>query len=86
MFVVPKKKFKKSPDRNKLKRRMREAYRLQKKVLLENLTAKNLNLSLAFLYISGNEEPYSVIYPAINKLLSFLTAEKSIKTISDVKN
>ena len=86
MFVVPKKKFKKSPDRNKLKRRMREAYRLQKKGLLENLAAKNLNLSLAFLYISGNEEPYSVIYPAMTKLLYFLTAEKGIKTISEPKN
>ena len=65
---------------------MREAYRLQKKGLLENLAAKNLKLSLAFLYISGNEEPYSVIYPAMTKLLSFLTSEKSIKTIPKTEN
>lgn len=77
MFVVPKKKFKRSPDRNKLKRRMREAYRLQKTAVMEKLKAKELHFSLAFLYIGTAEEPYSVIAPSVTKLLSFLTEESA---------
>jgi ribonuclease P protein component len=75
MFIVPKKKFKRSPDRNKLKRRMREAYRLQKASVLEKLKSKGLTYNLAFLYIGNSEEPYSVIAPSLTRLLNFLTEE-----------
>lgn len=70
MFVVPKKKFKHANDRNKLKRRMREAYRLQKKEFYDKLEGNNQNVNMAFIYIGNTAEPYSVIYASLQKLLT----------------
>lgn len=70
MFVVPKKKFKAAHDRNKLKRRMREAYRLQKAEFY--VAIGNTGLDLAFVYTSSKQEDYKTIYQAFNKLLTGL--------------
>lgn len=67
MFVAPKRSFKKSPSRNTLKRRMREAYRLNKHFFYEALNAQNKKMVLAFIYIGKKEEPYSVIKNAVVK-------------------
>lgn len=68
MFVVPKKKFKNATDRNKLKRRMREAYRLQKSDFYK--IAGNTSLSIAFLYYAGKAEDYQTIFQSFKKLLT----------------
>lgn len=70
MFVVPKKKFKNAHDRNKLKRRMREAYRLQKTDLYTKLGP--IGMDVAFIYYGNKPEEYTVIYQAFNKLLTAL--------------
>ncbi len=75
MFVVPKKKFKHANDRNKLKRRMREAYRLQKGEFYTLMEKTKLNL--AFLYYSSKAEEYDVIVKAMTKLLNNLTKQNS---------
>ena len=75
MFVVPKKKFKHANDRNTLKRRMREAYRLQKGDFYTKVGA--LKLNLAFLYNGSKSEEYHTIFKAISKLLNNLTKENS---------
>jgi len=73
MFVVPKKNFKHANDRNKLKRRMREAYRLQKEDFYKSLELIKINL--AFLYYGNKPEEYDTIFKAIAKLLNNLTKE-----------
>ncbi len=70
MFVVPKRSFKKAHDRNKLKRRMREAYRLNKSALYENLLSADKKLSMAFIFISKKEEDYLTIESSTKNLLS----------------
>lgn len=75
MFVVPKRKFKHANDRNKLKRRMRESYRLQKSDFYTLIGP--LKLNLAFLYYGSKSEEYDVISKATAKLLNNLTKQIS---------
>lgn len=70
MFVVPKRTFKSSPDRNVLKRRMREVYRLNKQNLYSILEAKKIKVLMAFIYTGKKKEDYSAIEAAVHKLMN----------------
>lgn len=60
-FSVPKKRFKRAVDRNRIKRLEREAWRLQKDRLLQQIP-DSMQLQLFFIYQS-NTMP---VFPAIN--------------------
>ncbi|NNE28323.1 MAG: ribonuclease P protein component [Saprospiraceae bacterium] len=64
-FAVPKKKFRSAVSRNKVKRLMRETYRLQKSILGE----KDLQLSMMFLYLGNDFPEYERLYRQMGKLL-----------------
>jgi ribonuclease P protein component len=75
MFVAPKRSFKKSPDRNTLKRRMRESYRLQKQELYDTLAENKQSVLLAFIYTGKKEEEFPQIFSSIQSLLRKLLAK-----------
>jgi ribonuclease P protein component len=70
MFVVPKKKHKRANQRNVLKRRMREIYRLNKHELYQTLTTKKVDVM--FVYLSNEACDYEVIKSKMIFLLNQL--------------
>lgn len=56
---VPKRLFSKAVDRNKLKRRIRESYRKNKKLLYLTLEAYKISVSLLVIYTAKEELSYS---------------------------
>ena len=68
-------KFKKAVDRNRVKRLIKEAYRLQKMPLQELLIAEGKCMALFFIYIGKELPAYKEVYDKIGVLLQRLTKE-----------
>ncbi len=66
LVSVPKKRFKRAVDRNLLKRRIKEAYRLNKQTLLLEI-AEDKTLLIVCIYSTNEILPYEVIAKAMTK-------------------
>ncbi len=69
VFPVSKRLFKRAHDRNRIRRMMRESFRLQKNDLYRQLAQQNLSGLLSISYIAKEKVEYQQIYHATNKLL-----------------
>ncbi len=69
MFSVPKRFHKRANKRNLLKRRSREAYRLNRTSLVESLSSRGLRVELALVYSTKESHSYKTIEYAVQRIL-----------------
>ena len=70
MFSVPKKFHKRANKRNLLKRRTREAYRLNREELYERISQAGVEVNLAFIYSTKEVHSYKTVENAVQKILA----------------
>jgi ribonuclease P protein component len=75
LFSVSKRNFKKAVDRNLLRRRIREAYRLNKSLLLADEKEAS-SISIALIYIGKFKLPYAEIEDKLKQVLVRLNKTK----------
>ena len=75
LISIPKKRIRKAVNRVTLRRRIREAYRLNRReLLLAHLSEEHCGVDIAFVYLDSTPAPYDVINEKMTLLLSRIAA------------
>jgi ribonuclease P protein component len=72
LISVPKKKFKRAVKRNRMKRLIREAYRLNKASLIEYCRERETGFLIAFLFVGNELYKWKEIEAAMQKAVDVL--------------
>jgi ribonuclease P protein component len=78
LISVPKKRFKHAVDRNRVKRQVREAYRLNKHILLDALHAQETppKMVLAFIWLDNKLHDSREVAQKVKKLLYHIAEDQ----------
>lgn len=68
-FSVPKKNFRNAVDRNQIKRLLRESYRLQKAIIINELTEKEGSIHIIFIYQLNKKVQFKEIQQNMHGIL-----------------
>jgi ribonuclease P protein component len=79
---VSKKNFKRAVDRNRIKRKVREAYRLNKHALYSEISTSDQKVCFFVIYTAKKELEYAVIEKEIKHLIKILKQ----RVLNDLKN
>lgn len=77
LVSVPKRRFRHAVDRNRVKRQIREAYRLNKHPLVEAVPAGKA-VFMAFIWLSDEHLPSAAIEERVRTLLTHITRQISL--------
>ena len=83
MVSVPKKRFKHAVDRNRIKRLIREVYRLNKQEIIDYALGQNLKLYISFQYVSNEVEKYELLEKKMKNALRKLIQNLSVPNQTD---
>ena len=84
MITVPKKKIRTAVGRVLLRRRIREAYRLNRQLLLPQLAASICEAEIAFIYMDKEIADYATIDASMKKLLVKIAAQAADRQSSSL--
>lgn len=73
LVIVPKRRFKKAVDRNRVKRQIREAYRKNKEILLESLNASGRKMAVALIWIDNRQRESAEVEAKVKRLLQLVS-------------
>lgn len=73
LVIVPKRRFKKAVDRNRVKRQIREAYRKNKEILLEPLNASGRKMAVALIWIDNRQRESAEVEAKVKRLLQLVS-------------
>ncbi len=73
LISVPKRNFRKAVDRNLIRRRIREAYRKNKTLLINALSETGKRIDLAAIWIDASLRPYSEVERSVTEMVQKLS-------------
>jgi len=72
LISVPKRNFKKAHQRNKVKRVIRESFRLNKHLIIDNISIDDYSLALALIYTAKETPVFSQLHVRMAAMLSHM--------------
>lgn len=73
LFTIPKRNIRKSSRRNFIRRRMREAYRLNRNLLTERFTLEKGNIVIALIFLGRTEVAFSGLQTKISWIFHYIS-------------
>ena len=75
VISVSKKNFKRAVDRNRIKRQIREIYRLAKSNLFRDLQSHQIPVALAIVFVAKEKQDYAIMAKKFDKVMQQVIAK-----------